>query len=396
VFFQLLDSKKECKAICVNNSIIETNFPDLTATWDYNPNFDLPNIEYAKLYCAGLSLDDACPVELKSIWLASSQKIKAFLKSFSESKVLLTDNCVYDMIPKKYLLEHFSLKNEITEYVITNYEKPKNYDFLLSLQRLTASIESKKLNLDFDVLSENLGSYKYRRFRTMAKRKNVVSYNIFGTKTGRLATNKNSFPILTLNKEFRETLKPKNDYFVELDFNAAELRTLLALAGQEQPTQDLHDWNIQNVFKKDMSREDAKKRIFSWLYNPASVDSELSKIYARDTVRKKYHSDGYVNTIFHRVIPADDHHALNYIIQSTTSDLFLTQAIKLWKILKDKKSQIAFCIHDSLVIDYSVEDGEMLTEIVEIFSDTDLGRYKINVKYGKDFKNMFFVKKQAN
>ena len=82
----------------------------------------------------------------------------------------------------------------------------------------------------------------------------------FGTKTGRLTTKKSSFPILTLDSTFRSVIKPQNDWLVELDFNAAELRTLLSLAGKEQPKEDIHDWNMKTVLKRAKSREDAKKK----------------------------------------------------------------------------------------------------------------------------------------
>ena len=45
-------------------------------------------------------------------------------------------------------------------------------------------------------------------------------------------------------------------------------------------------------------------------------------------------------------------------------------------------------MHDSLVIDFSEEDKDMLKDLVEIFSNTKLGVFKANVHAGKDFLNM--------
>ena len=116
-----------------------------------------------------------------------------------------------------------------------------------------------------------MSEYKTRQF--FKKINNVspyVDYNIFGTKTGRLSTKKGSFPILTMDKRYRSSVKPNNDWFVELDYNAAELRVLLALAGKEQPDEDIHDWNVKNVYRNLLTRDEAKTRIFAWLYNPSS------------------------------------------------------------------------------------------------------------------------------
>ena len=75
-------------------------------------------------------------------------------------------------------------------------------------------------------------------------------------------------------------------------------------------------------------------------------------------------------------------------MQSTTSDLFLRRAIAVHELLKNKKSHIAFCIHDSLIIDLSDEDRGCLLEIIKEFSETELGIFKVNVQAGKNFGEM--------
>jgi uncharacterized protein (UPF0210 family) len=62
--------------------------------------------------------------------------------------------------------------------------------------------------------------------------------------------------------------------------------------------------------------------------------------------------------------------------------------IKVWEHLRDKKSNIAFCLHDSLIIDLHSEDENMIHEIKEIFAKTELGTFRVNVSGGKDFGNM--------
>ena len=42
---------------------------------------------------------------------------------------------------------------------------------------------------------------------------------MFGSITGRLTVHKNSFPILTFPKQYREILLPQNDWFVVFDMN---------------------------------------------------------------------------------------------------------------------------------------------------------------------------------
>ena len=191
-----------------------------------------------------------------------------------------------------------------------------------------------------------------------------------------------------MDKDFRSIVKPTTDWFVELDFNAAELRTLMALGGSETPLEDIHSWNMRNLFNAHTTREEAKQGFFSWLYDENKTNPKLSKYYDRDKVREEYWDGEVVKTMFGREIEADRKHALNNIIQSTTADLVLRQVIKIHDMLRGMKSFIAFTIHDNIVLDMTDEERYNIPMMIEEFSNTELGKFLVNVKAGKDFGNL--------
>jgi len=375
--------------VYLNGELYYEDIPDgLTRTWSYAAYLN-DDVEYASLYCEGKTLEEVCPAGLKDRYEEVSNKLKAFLISFSEAKIDLNKNCFFDLVPERFLKEYCEIKNQITHYVFQNYEKPDNYDFLLSLTKALDNINKRDLNVNLKQMSKHMISKRGRRFyKKITKISPHICYDIFGTKTGRLSVKKDSFPILTLDKEFRNVLEPNNDLFVELDYNAAELRMLLALLEEKQPREDIHEWNAKNVYRGLLNREEAKKRVFAWLYNPSSRDFLSNRAYRRDEVVERYWDGEQVNTIFGRQIQSDKYHALNYIIQSSTNDLFLRKLIELDKFLEDKKSYIAFSIHDSLVLDFAKEERNLIFEIAKIFSGTNFGDFKVNVSIGKNFGEM--------
>tara|TARA_R110002110_G_C13363915_1_gene709700 strand:+ start:151 stop:1227 length:1077 start_codon:yes stop_codon:yes gene_type:complete len=354
-------------------------------TWRQNSNLVNKDIDFVQIYAEGKELDDICPEHLKVEWQQMQAKMCNFYTSFQISKVNLQDVCFYDLLPEKFLKKYCEAKNEICRWTVDNAEKPKHYDLMKNILGFVAEIESRELNLNWSDI--DLTSIKSRALlRKKDTIPNKIQYNPWKTITGRLATTPNSFPILTMNKESRSIIKPQNDLFLELDYNSAELRTAFGLLKMDQPTIDIHDWILENVFEGKITREKSKEKTFAWLYNAKASNKKLEKIFDKQKILD-YHYDGNcVNTIYNRNIEVDDKKALNYIIQSTTSDLVLTQAMKINKLIE--KSFIAFVVHDSIVIDVDKSDQGKLNEIIDIFSKTDLGTFKANVALGKNFGDM--------
>jgi hypothetical protein len=395
MLFQTLDDKNTCVGVYANNNLQFKNIPDdLTKTWSYSAFLKGKDIEYAQLYCSGQTLEQACPEHLKSDLEVVNKKLKAITKSIKTSKVSLRENCFYDLVPKNFLIELCEVKNLITEYILQNVEKPKEYNFIREFTEFITDIRYRNLNVDLSSFADN------RELISKIGNKNYIKYNMHSSVTGRLTVSDTSFPILNLAKEYRSIIKPVNDWFVEFDFNAAELRTAMALLNKDQVEGDLHEWSETHVFGNKLNRSEAKRTATSWLYNSTAklaveYDSELSKLYNKKALVGMYWDGEYVTTPFSRKIKCDEYHAVSYLNQSTFIDLFHRQVLKANKILDGKRSFIPFLIHDSLALDLKDDEKWIIPEIAKALSDTKYGNFPVNVKIGRDYGNMKKIKLKA-
>ena len=389
MYFQTLDDKTECVGVYKDGRLHFDEIPSgLLRTWRAGGSISDSAIEYAWVFCGGKSLKEACPPDLLEEYEASIRKMSAFYKSFKIAKVNFDDHCIFDLIPHDSLVKFCEIKNKITEHVFENFEKPINYEFIRDIHRLTAKISSQSLNVDasdckelFVTTQNRLGINKILQLRKH------IDYNMYGTVTGRLTTNRDSFPILTMKKEFRKILKPTNDWFVSLDYNGAEVRTLLSLTGEKQPKIDIHEWNALNLFEQEISREECKTRFFAWLYDPSS-DIISTKLYDKNVALEKWYDGEIIKTPFDREIQVEERKALNYLIQSTTSDLVLERAVAIDKFLEDKKSFISHIVHDELVLDISDDERQLIPDIKLMFSENKLDTYMVNVQAGKNYYDL--------
>lgn len=394
MIFQTLDDKSECVGVYCDGNLYFDEIPsELSATWKYSGSVKNEAIRYAWIMAQGASLEECCPPDLLPRYKKISQKINAFYKSFKIAKINLLDHCIFDLIPRDSLKEFCEVKNQITEHVLNTYPEPDNYDFLDGAYKLVYDIREQRINADIKNCRSMMTKTNTRLgIRKIMQSSKHIDYNIFGTSTGRLATFPKSFPILTMKKDFRKCIKPQNDWFVSFDYNGAEVRTVMALLGLQQPEGDVHEWNMKNIFhsktiSKRPSRDEAKVLFFGWLYNP---DSEVVKesIYDRDKIVENHYIDGHVHTPFGRKIKIDKRRALSYTVQSTTSDLVIERAMEIKKILESKNSFISHIMHDEIVIDLSDEDRHILQEVKDTFAKNRLATYEVNVSAGRNYFDM--------
>lgn len=391
MIFQTLDDKSECVGVYTDGNLHFDGIPDgLTKTWKFTGSIQDPSIEYAWLYCGGKKLNEVCPEHLREELSEAQKTFAAFLTSFRIGKINLRHNCFFDLVPSDFLMEFCEVRNKITQHVFEEYEKPQNYDHLDQIYKLLHKIRYQKLDINMDGCRHLMSSTSDREdIKMLVKNKShYVDYNLFGTVTGRLTTRRTSNPILTMKSKFRELIKPTNDWFVSLDYNGAEVRTFLSLSGHEQPQEDIHDWNMRNLYGgTPVDRQEAKVKFFATLYNVNDMSLNGS-VYSREGVLSKFYKDGKINTPTGRCIEVEQRKALSYLIQSTTSDLTLDRAVALDKALEGSKSKVAFVVHDEVVLDLAEEDKERIIELKEIFENNKLGRFMANTAAGKTFGTM--------
>ena len=371
MYFQIIDSNKKCLKVYSSGDFYDYSEKlDLTKTWKHSVHLaDEKNIDYAFLYSKDGTLESVCPIFVKEAFQNSSDRISSFMKSIIATNSNIKDYCIYDYIPVAFLSRFLNDKEIIIKHVFKNIKRPAHYDILKKAHILTEEMNAR----------DNIYDGQYAN----------TNYGIFGTRTGRLSNKKSGIPILTMTKEDRKLLQPTNDLFVEFDFNAAELRTLLALSNVDQPKIDMHEWTCS---KTSATREEIKKRTFAWLYNPEARDSLLEGLYNRKGVKDAFKTKDGIRTPFFRNIETDDRRSLNYIVQSTSSDVCIEQAFKIRELFKNTKTKICYLLHDSVILDYAKEDQDKFLEAKKIFANTRFGEYLVNASIGKNFGEMRKIK----
>lgn len=394
MLFQTLDDRNECVAIYADNKLSFNEIPDnLSKTWAYSQYLKGMNVEYANLYCQGKTLDEVCPEHLAKDWKNIKNRLKAFQKSFKTAKVSLEDNCFFELVPQRFLIEFCKVKNKITEHVFSTYQKPEEYKFLSDMSELITDIKYRKLNINLDWIKQNIsGEESIKLYQKYHDLDPYIKFNLFGTVTGRLSTEK-GFPILNFPTRHRGVLEPNNDLFVEIDFNGAELRTALALTGRDQPQEDIYELINREVFDNSLTRSEAKDKTIVWLYDENAVNDKLENMFSKKELFSRYYYGNGIKTPYNRTLEVEKRKAVNWLMQSTFIDMFHRQVLQVNQLLNNCDSYIPFMIHDCLYIDLKATEKKMLPEIIKVFSETPYGKFKVKVKAGKNLSQMKELKK---
>jgi hypothetical protein len=133
------------------------------------------------------------------------------------------------MYPNHLIVELSRIKGEIIKFCIDN-QTTKNKLTKYYLQAILVERYLKE-----NVLNVPLGY------------SNKINFEFLSGLTYRTGTKEGSFPILNLQREKRDIIKPNGDLLIEYDLNSADIRSILLCLGWNQPKKDIYT-HLINLF----------------------------------------------------------------------------------------------------------------------------------------------------
>lgn len=224
-------------------------------------------------------------------------------------------------------------------------------------------------------------------------------YNLTNT-TGRPT---NSFNGINFNgiphkEEYRKSIIPKNDSFIELDFDGYHLRLISDQLNVTLTQEKVHT-QIGKIFynKEELTEEEyqkVKQKNFQSLYG--NIPKEYSHILVFQEVQKyidslwgQYRERGSVNSPLSlkefntNLQDMNPQKLFNYVVQNLETSRNVLILKEVLNYLKDKKSDICLYTYDSILIDFNKKDGEnILNDIENIVSEGN--KYPVSFKESKN------------
>ena len=408
----------------------------IPSNFDYHPKL----VDTTAVYIRPLKSKHGfiIPIDHNDGLNVDKNRIYSILKQF---KILYT-------VDKKELLYHFNLQESIDVsllYSMTKYEKleysnnssiinhfynklkikdinkivplPKLYENCEKIYEKVKGVVDYKLpegfefynktatNVFFLLEQSGLGIY-YEAFNKLFKPRNTLLntidntvltyYNLYNiTSRPTNAFNSVNFAAIPKGEQYRKCFKPKNDVFIEFDFDGYHLRLLCEQINYKLTKESAHKQLAKLYFDKNEITDDeytqAKQINFHAIYGKIPEKWAFLEIFEKidDYIRTlwaRFENDGKIlapiseKPFTSKLKDMNPQKLMNYVMQSLETSRNILILKEVLRYLKNKKTKVVLYTYDALLFDFSKEDGkETLNDIKEIL-ETD-GKYPVKFKY---------------
>jgi len=223
------------------------------------------------------------------------------------------------------------------------------------------------------------------------------NYNLYNT-TARPTNSFKGINFLAIPKEgdYRKCFIPKNDYFVEFDFDSYHLRLISKLIGFEDQQESLHRYLGRLYYdKQELTDEEYKQsKIITFRQLYGGVEDQykhidyFSKIEDYANLQwKKYKADqSYIlptGRILNKHSSITKYKLFNYILQNLETKTNVQKILRLNQYLSNKKTKLVLITYDAFLIDFSISDDKQT--LIDIKSLLQEDGFPVNHKYGTDY-----------
>lgn len=307
---------------------------------------------------------------------------------------------VNKVIPIGKHYEHYEKEFEYLAPFIKKTEYISNQEFYQEYQKVYKQVEESGIGINTECFPQYFTPQN--SIKSFYKTGKIYTrYNLYNITT-RPTNAFNGINFLAINKEnhSRQCFVPRNDFFIEFDFDGYHIRLIANLINYNLPNNiSIHTYFGQQYFNKEELTEEeyreSKQITFQniyggiaeeWRHIPffeqlekyiQALDRELfTKKKIQMPTGKWLYADEVKNSLT----------AFNYFIQNLETKTNVHILGELFKVLDGMKSKILLVVYDSFLLDFSREDGkQLLTLIQECIKKQG---YKVKVKYGENYDSL--------
>ena len=247
----------------------------------------------------------------------------------------------------------------------------------------------------------------YQKFIDLFKPSNIdystrdnvtyTSYNLYNvTSRPTNAFNSVNFSAIPKKDEYRKVFTPQNDYFVEFDFDGYHLRLLCDIIDYQLGPESAHLQMGRIYFNKEELTDEeyleAKQLNFQAIYGNIPYRFEDLEIFRKtknyiNKLWKQFEKKGYVEApiskrrfVKDQLEDMNPQKLMNYVIQNVETSRNVLILKELLRYLKDKETKISLYTYDSILLDFSKQDGkETLQDIERILNEDN--KFPVRFKF---------------
>lgn len=296
----------------------------------------------------------------------------------------------------KHYEEQELIYNDLKQYI---NKIPSNDFYNNKFIEVLYKIEKEGININRNSFDEH---YFIKRPKLSIKDQKIYSqYNLYNF-TSRPSNSFNSINFAAMNKSdnTREFIIPKDGWLFEFDYDAYHLRLIAKLINYQFSEDSVHTELGKMYFnKEELTKEEYKESkfiSFRQMYGNIYKKYEHIEFFqkTKQFIKELWelsNKQGYLKLKGGRKLNLENiqepnpSKLFNYLIQSMETYYNIISIKKVLDYLDNKKSSCILYTYDSILINFSQDDKEVLKDIKLLMESEG---FKISVSYGKNYNNL--------